>query len=396
MFSNKNFQSLFFSQAFSLFGSSLSTIAITQLFFNLSENNVSQNLGIVLVLKMCVYIIGAPLAHHFLKVFKQRKLMLTFDLVRFFLFLIMVFVAKSWEVYILMMFINICSAGFTPIYQFQLSEIFDDKTYTKAVFISKITNNILTVLAPVVASILLLFMSSKLLFVINSFTFLISFIFIKNLDDRSTIKKSKSVSNVFQSINIFLKNKNLLKVTTLVLISSMLGSIVYIKTISFIENDFHLSRSYMSLAMASYALGIGIVSFFVTLIIKEINPRRAMILGSTISLCVVLLDTVYFNVYILFFSWFLFGLSSGLIEGFMQVILKKEISAADRHAYLVGYFSISHLGWLISYFTVGILLGYMNQENFFITMSFVVFLIFIFYGVISQKSWLRRYLISSL
>ena len=74
MFSNKNFRSLFFSQAFSLFGSSLSTIAITQLFFNLSENNVSQNLGIVLVLKMCVYIIGAPLAHHFLKLFQQRKL----------------------------------------------------------------------------------------------------------------------------------------------------------------------------------------------------------------------------------------------------------------------------------------------------------------------------------
>ncbi|MBP0656394.1 MFS transporter, partial [Mycobacterium tuberculosis] len=104
-------------------GTGLATVALGLLAFDLAGNNAGVVMGAVLAIKMVAYVGIAPIAAAFAERLPKRTMLVSLDVIRAGVALLLPFVSQSWEVYVLIFVLQAASAAFTPTFQATIPDV---------------------------------------------------------------------------------------------------------------------------------------------------------------------------------------------------------------------------------------------------------------------------------
>lgn len=354
---DKNFAKLFVGRSISLLGTGIGRIALAFFAYHLAPQHGGLVVGIALVINMLTYIVMAPIYGHYAARIPRKLFLVIMDLVRVVLLVITPFLTQVWQVYVFVFLINVCSAGFTPLYQAVIPEMLKgEQLYSQGLILTRITYNIETLLSPTLAALLLLSFNFHALFFLNAATYFISALLILTVSFPA-IQKSASVvkMHVLSGIQFYLTNRTLIACLVLVLLSTLAGATVIVNTVAFLHGLFGLSNSVTAIAM--FTFGIGAVGF--ALIMPSLRQRYSEIsimqFGAIAITLTLLLASFLHSWWMLFVAWFLFGIGTIAIEGLLSVVVNRFADENTRTALFAANFSLTHACWLIAYALVALL-----------------------------------------
>lgn len=165
VFSDRVYRRLYLAQVIALLGTGLATVALGLLAFDLAEDSAGAVLGTALAIKMIAYVGVAPVAAAFAERLPRRAMLVSLDLVRAAVAVLLPFVTEIWQVYILIFVLQAASAAFTPTFQATIPDVLpDEKEYTRALSLSRLAYDLESLVSPMLAAALLTVVSFHSLF----------------------------------------------------------------------------------------------------------------------------------------------------------------------------------------------------------------------------------------
>src|SRR3954462_8236043 len=162
---NPTYRRLFLAQVIALVGTGLATVALGLLAYDLAGANAGAVLGTALAIKMIVYVGGSPIAAAFAERVPRRAMLVSLDLVRAAVAVLLPFVTEIWQVYVLIFVLQSASAGFTPTFQATIPDVLpEERDYTRALSLSRVAYDLESLASPTLAAALLTVISFHGLF----------------------------------------------------------------------------------------------------------------------------------------------------------------------------------------------------------------------------------------
>ena len=359
---NPSFRKLFTAQVIALVGTGLSTVGLSLLAYNLAGKNAGVVLGIALACKMVAYVFFAPIVGGLAHRFPRKPFLISLDVIRAFLVLLMPFVYELWHIYLLIFLLNFFSAGFKPVFQAIIPDILEDEVmYGKALSYSRLAYDLENLLSPTFAAIALFYFSYTGLFVGNSIAFVISavIIVITFIPFPKPVERTGSIWNeVSYGIIAYFKTPRLRSLLILYVAVASASAMVIVNTIIYVKE--YLGGSDSDLAIFFAASGFG--SMLAALIFpklsgifkdKSIVQSGAIFLAT--GLCLMATKPTFSFA---LFTWFVIGVGLSLVQTPSGRIVNLSATPSDRSSYFSAQFALSHLCWLITYPLVGQLVLY--------------------------------------
>jgi MFS family permease len=152
-----------------LLGTGLATVALGLLAYDLAGEQAGLVLGAIFTIKMIAYVIVAPIAAAFVNRFPRRTLLVSLDIVRAVIALMLPFVNEIWQVYVLIFVLQSASAAFTPAFQATIPDVLPDEgRYTRALSLSRLAYDLENIVSPILAALLLVVVSSNVLLFLDT------------------------------------------------------------------------------------------------------------------------------------------------------------------------------------------------------------------------------------
>lgn len=352
---NKTYFHLFSAQVIALLGTGLTTVALALLAYDLAGDQAGTVLGTALAIKMIAYVFIAPIAGGLAATLPRKKMLVTLDIMRAGFVLCLPFVTEIWQIYLIIFFMQSCSAGFTPLFQATIPDIIpDEKTYTKALSLSRLAYDLESLISPTLAAAALLFMSFNVLFAANSLAFLISAVLVITAylpqQDKETDDKALSAwQKVSFGTRAYLATPRLRGLLALSLAVASAGAMVIVNTVVIVRDGFDLSDQHVALAMAAYGGGSMLAAFTLPKILDRLPDRPVMLTGAGFLGLGLLAGALSPTFLWLLPVWFILGCSASLINTPTGRLLRRSSGEKDRPSYFAAQFSLSHACWLITY-----------------------------------------------
>ena len=359
---NPSFRKLFTAQIIALVGTGLSTVGLSLLAYNLAGENAGVVLGIALACKMIAYVFFAPIVGGLVHRFARKPFLISLDVIRAFLVLLMPFVSELWHIYLLIFLLNLFSAGFKPVFQAVIPDILeDDVMYGKALSYSRLAYDLENLLSPTLAALALLFFSYSGLFVGNSVAFVISaaIIVVTTIPMPKPVQRTGSIWNeVSYGIVAYFKTPRLRSLLILYFAVACASAMIIVNTIIYVKE--YLGGSDFELAILFAASGFG--SMLAALSFPKLSSvfnDKLIVQSGAIFLAVGLgmMATEPMFSFALF-CWFITGVGWSLVQTPSGKIVNMSADPADRSSYFSAQFALSHLCWLITYPITGQLVLY--------------------------------------
>lgn len=373
--SNRNYRFLFVAQLISLLGTGISTLALGLLAFKISGEEAPLVLGTALTIKMIAYLFGVPVVNGFVHKFPRKSCMIALDLLRSILLLSFPWISENWHLYGLVFLLQLCSAGFTPLFQSTIPDVIkEENEYTKALSLSRIAYDLENLLSPILATaILFSAVPFTSLFYLDSLTFLVSAMFVAF----AVIPKSQSLSKAGSAfdhytygIKSYLKTPRLRGLLSLYMVVALASSMVIVNSITYVKNLLNESDRHLTVAFCAVGVGSILVAFCLPKFLTQRNIRKTMMVGA-LCLLVGLSLGIWLPSYPFFLGlWFLLGIGLSMVQTPAGKLVAFSSSEGNRSSYFAAHFSLTHACWLISY----LLSGYL-ANRYGLQLTFTVFAI---------------------
>ena len=376
---NAIFRKLFAAQVIALVGTGLSTVALTLLAYDLAGKNAASVLGIALAFKMVAYVFFSPIVGGLSHRFVRNPFLISMDVIRAGIILLIPFVTQLWQIYLLIFLLNIFSDGFKPVFSATIPDIFtEERLYTRALSLSRLAYDLENLLSPVLAGLALLFFTYTGLFIANSVAFLISALLIMStvLPSVQEVYRQGSVwDEVSFGIRSYLKTPRLRGLLALYMGVASASAMIIVNTVIYIRDDLGGSSSDVALALSAAGLGSMIAAISLPKVLDRVQDRPVMLFGAVlmaIGLGFISSSPSFFEVLPI---WFLIGLGWSLVQTPAGRVINRSSSPADRAAYFSAQFALSHACWLIFYLLAGFLSTRFGVEitAFVLSMSILMF-----------------------
>lgn len=356
---DSRFRRLFVAQVVALVGTGLSTVALTLLAYDLAPDKASLVLGTVLACKMVAYVLFAPIVGGLAHRFARKRFLVTMDLVRAGLVLLMPLVTDLWHIYVLVFCLNLLSAGFKPVFAATIPEIVPgERAYTRALSLSRLAYDLETLLSPLVAGLALMLVSYSGLFVANGFAFVSSAALIgaTRLPQGSTRARVGGLwHQVSFGLRAYLKTPRLRGLLVLYLGVASASSMVIVNTVEYVRTNLRLSESHVAMAFAAAGAGSMLVALVLPRLLDRVADRTTMLVGAIVmaaGIAGVVFEPPFWGLLVL---WFVSGMGESLVQTPTGRVVNRSSSADDRSAYFSAQFALSHGCWLLAYPCAGYL-----------------------------------------
>jgi len=255
---NQTYRHLFLAQVIALLGTGLATVALGLLAYELAGADAGAVLGTALAIKMIAYVGVAPVAAAFAERLPRRAMLVSLDLVRACVAVLLPFVTQVWQIYVLIFVLQSASAAFTPTFQATIPDVLpDEKEYTRALSLSRLAYDLESVVSPMLAAALLTVMSFHRLFAGTAIGFLISAGLVVSVvlpSPRATERRSM-YDRTTRGIRIYLATPRLRGLLALNLAVAAAGAMVIVNTVVLVQAEFGLSQRATALALAAFGGG---------------------------------------------------------------------------------------------------------------------------------------------
>ena len=359
---NPSFRKLFAAQVIALVGTGLSTVGLSLLAYNLAGKNAGAVLGIALACKMVAYVFFAPIVGGLAHRFPRKPFLISFDVIRAFLVLLMPFVYELWHIYLLIFLLNLFSAGFKPIFQAVIPDILeDDVMYGKALSYSRLAYDLENLLSPAFAAIALVYFSYTGLFVGNSIAFVISaaIIIITFIPLPKPVERIGSIWNeVSYGLIAYFKTPRLRSLLILYVAVASASAMVIVNTIIYVKEYLGGSDSELAIFFAASGFGSMLAALSFSRLSGIFKDKSIVQSGAIFLATGLVLMAMEPAFSLALFTWFIVGVGLSLVQTPSGRIVNVSATPSDRSSYFSAQFALSHLCWLITYPLVGQLVLY--------------------------------------
>lgn len=350
---DRRFRHLFAAQVVALFGTGLTTVALSLLAYDLAGGNAGAVLGTALALKMVAYVTIAPVAGAFAHRLDRRRLLVALDFGRAGIVLALPFVDAVWQVYLLIFLVNAGSAAFTPVFQATIPDVIRDEAgYTRALSLSRLAYELETLASPAAAALALLAISYDGLFLANAGAFLASALLVSTIAlpaARAPERTGGIVDGIAFGLRIYLRTPRLRGLLALALAVAAAGAMVIVNTVVLVRERLGGDDSDTALAFAATGAGAMAVALALPRLLDRWPDRPVMLAGGLLLGGALLLGLAGPDLVWLLPIWLLLGAGSALVQTPAGRLLRRSSSEGDRPALFAAQFALSHLCWLATY-----------------------------------------------
>lgn len=351
--SNPTYRKLLFAQIFSVLGSGLTTIALALLAFDLAGADAGTVLGTALALKMIAYVGLAPIGAAIAARFPRKPFLIGLDLIRASMVLLLPFVTEVWQIYALVFGFQAFSAAFTPTFQATIPDILEnEENYAQALSYSRLTYDLESLLAPMLAGLVLAVASFHLLFLGTAIGFLLS----ATLVYRASLppKDPKSLQTPFrkrltQGLRIYLATPRLRGLLALYVAVAAATAMVIVNTVVHVKTYLGLGDETVALYFAASGIGSMAVALILPRILGKRSPRRVMLMGALVLIlglgCAASNPGYLAGLGI----WAVLGAGAAFIQTPSGLLITRSCHKEDRPALFAAQFALSHSAWLLAY-----------------------------------------------
>lgn len=349
---NRTYRHLFLAQVIALIGTGLATVALGLLAYDLAGANAGSVLGTALAIKMIAYVGGAPVAAAFAERLPRRTMLVSLDLVRAAVALLLPFVSEIWQVYVLIFVLQSASAGFTPTFQATIPDVLpDERDYTRALSLSRLAYDLESVVSPMLAAALLTLISFHSLFAGTVVGFLASAALVVSvvLPSPQAIEKRGIYDRTTRGIRIYLATPRLRGLLALNLAVAAASAMVIVNTVVLVQAVLGLDQSATALALAAFGGGSMVAALALPRLLDTVPDRAAMLAGAGILVAGLLVGSALRSYAFVLPLWFLLGLGYSLVQTPSGRLLRRSSRPEDRPSLFAAQFALSHACWLITY-----------------------------------------------
>lgn len=348
---NRTYRNLFAAQILSLIGTGLTTVALGLLAYEIAGAEAGQVLGIALAIKMIAYVGVSPFAGAIAGWVPRRAFLVTLDVVRAGMVLLLPFVTEVWQIYTLVFLFQSCSAAFTPTFQATIPDVLpDEKEYTAALSMSRLAYDLESLLSPLLAALLLTLISFHWLFLGNAIGFLASGLLVLSV----VLPVARTVQRPFlerltRGSWIYFATPRLRGLLALSFAAASSGAMVIVNTVVIVRAGFDGSEGDVGWFFAAYGLGSMIVALALLRLLDAKSPRALMIGGALVLPLLLAAGAFTMTWWSILVIWFLLGAAASAIMTPAGILLRRSAHPEDRPSIFAAQFALSHAGWLITY-----------------------------------------------
>ena len=349
---HRTYRHLFAAQVIALIGTGLATVALGLLAFDLAGENAGMVLGTALAIKMIAYVGVAPVAAAFAERLPRRTMLVTLDLVRAGVALVLPFVSQIWEVYVLIFVLQAASAAFTPTFQATIPDVLpQEKDYTKALSLSRLAYDMESLVSPMLAAALLTVISFHDLFAGTVVGFLASAALVVSvvLPAHPAPQRRGIYDRTTRGLRIYLATPRLRGLLAVNAAVAAAGSMVFVNTVVIVQAGLGLTQSAVALALASFGAGSMVAAMVLPRLLEKRVDRSVMLGGIGLMVAGMFVGTLVVGHASLMVLWFVLGLGYSTAQTPSGRLLRRSSHPEDRPALFAAQFALSHACWLLFY-----------------------------------------------
>jgi MFS family permease len=349
---NRTYRHLFAAQVIALIGTGLATVALGLLAFDLAGENAGMVLGTALAIKMVAYVGVAPVAAAFAERLPRRTMLVTLDLVRAGVAVVLPFVSQIWEVYVLIFVLQAASAAFTPTFQATIPDVLpQEKDYTKALSLSRLAYDMESLISPMLAAALLTVIGFQDLFVGTVLGFLASAALVVSvvLPVHPAPQRRGIYDRTTRGLRIYLSTPRLRGLLAVNAAVAAAGSMVFVNTVVIVQAGFGLTQSAVALALASFGAGSMLAALILPSLLEKLADRSVMLTGIGLMVAGMFVGPWVVGHASLMALWFALGLGYSSAQTPSGRLLRRSSHPEDRPALFAAQFALSHACWLLFY-----------------------------------------------
>jgi len=355
--SDRTYRHLFAAQVIALIGTGMLTVALGLLAYRLAGPEAGAVLGTALAIKMIAYVLVAPVANAFTGQLPRRAFLVTTDLVRAGVALILPFVDQIWQVYALVFVLQSCSAAFTPTFQATIPDILpEERDYTRALSLSRLAYDLENLLSPTLAALLLTVIDFHWLFGGTVVGFLCSATLVVSvsLPSPRPTERRGVYDRTTRGLRIYLATPRLRGLLALNLAVSAAGSMVIVNTVLIVQAILQRPQNDVAVALGLFGGGSMLAALLLPRVLDRL-PDRTVMLPAAAFLGVVLLAVAastwggVIGWPVLLATWLALGVGYSAAQTPSGRLLKRSASPDDRPALFAAQFALSHVAWLLTY-----------------------------------------------
>ena len=370
---NAAYRHLFIAQVAALLGTGMATVALGLLAHDLAGASAGEILGVALAIKMIAYVGVAPFASALASRLPRKTLLVSLDVVRAGVAASLPFVNEAWQVYGLMTVLYVASAAFTPAFQAMIPDLLEDEgEYTKALSLSRLAADLESVASPVLAAVLLAFISYHHLFVGTALGFILSagFVVTAVLPRLSASQSLPFLRRLTGGVKLFALTPRLRGLLAISLATAAGGAMVFVNTVVLVQSNFGLSQQATAWALAAFGGGSMTAALLLPKTLERVTDRRAMVSGAVLMTAVLIAGALFARSYpVLIGLWIVMGFGYSLTITPAGRALRRSSSAAERPALFAAQFALSHACWLIAYPVAGLVSAEADPQMAFVVLA---------------------------
>src|SRR5215211_3639007 len=278
---NRTYRHLFTAQVIALAGTGLLTVALGLLAYELAGADAGVVLGTALAIKMVAYVGVAPIVGAFANQLPRRAFLVSMDLVRAAIALLLPFITDVWQIYVLIFLLQSASAAFTPTFQATIPDVLpDERDYTRALSLSRLAYDLESLLSPALAAALLTIISFHWLFGGTVVGFLCSAALVLSvtLPQPAPAERTGGIyDKTTRGTRIYLATPRLCGLLALNLSVAAAGAMVIVNTVVIVRGLLGRPDSDVALALGAFGGGSMIVALALPRLLDE-RPDRGVML----------------------------------------------------------------------------------------------------------------------
>lgn len=369
---NQQFTRLYMAETINLIGDSFTWIGLALLTFQFVGKNSGIVLSTALTLRVIVFVLLAPLAGVIADYFDRKRLMVITHLSRMLIVCLLPFITQIWQIYIIILLLNIFNTFFTPTYRATIPLLTGKEDYQQAIALSNATAQILDILGPGLAGTIATFIGIKSVFFLDGLTFLIAAILIMTLPGKLNVNPpEKSLKTIKQTGNNLYKGNLPLWLDPFMryalmmeLVIAITGAQILVNTVGYIQGKLQLGNVEYGWVMGAFGIGAILTSITLIKVSKKLD-RISLISGGALMISLALFPANLVNLGGLFPLWILAGMGQSLVELNSQILIADRVSLEVQGRVYGAHFAWSHLWWVGSYPLAGWLGNDFTENSFF-------------------------------
>jgi H+ antiporter protein len=356
---NRTYRHLFAAQAIALVGTGLLTVALGLLAYDLAGAEAGAVLGTALAIKMIAYVGVSPVVGGLAGRLPRRAFLISMDLIRAAIALLLPFVTEVWQVYLLIFLLQSASAGFTPTFQATVPDILpEERDYTRALSLSRLAYDLESLLSPALAGLLLTVITFHWLFGGTFVGFIASAALVLSVrlpSPKAAAADGGFLARTTRGLRIYLATPRLRGLLALNLSVAAAGAMVIVNTVIIVRGTLGGDDKDVAIALAFFGGGSMLAALLLPRVLDRTSDRPIMLVAAAALGALLLIFSRFAfgapEIYwlALLSTWALlgFGYSSILVP--TGRLLRRSAHPEDRPALYAAQFSLSHACWLLTY-----------------------------------------------